>query len=225
MTTEGAEPVGVFDNEVFQAKYILPQKSAPSRDHPSMKTYISTCPPLGQVTFVKIERVAFTALLEVDESRASDAWEVYLWSSADGSEWKEIPLQSTKSGPTYLREGRQAGTHLCFQSQESIALPKHFTVKFRASSEQSWKWAKDHQGSQDGSVVLKTETAQTSISADLGDYIEDLNRDLEFRNHRSQSPGTTLWEVDAEVEAAVGEKSASKDVVFGVPWGRGKFSR
>jgi len=224
MTNEKTPEIGTFSNEVFQAKYILPQKPAPRKDDPSMMTYISTYPALGQVSVVNSETITFTALLEVDESRASDAWEVSVWSS-NGLEWKDTPLRRVNTSPTYLRSEQQAATHLYFKSVTAIELPRSFTVKFRATPEQSWKWAKDHQGSQDGNVVLKSTTAQSAISPSLKDYIEDLSPDFKSENHRSQSPGTTLWEVDAKVDAANGEKSTFRDLIFGVPWGRGKYLR
>lgn len=227
MTTEDSPAVDGFGNEVFQAKYILKQKPPPSPDDPSMKTYISTFPPLGQVSLVDQDTTNLTALLEVDESRASDPWEVLLWHLENG-EWQGTPLvrsQDVSKHPTYLRGERQAAAHLYFVTHDAIPLPRSFTVKFRPAPDQSWRWAKDHQGIQDGSVVLRTVTAQEAISTSLGDYIEHLNPELKYTNHRSQSRGTTLWEVSASVPAASSEQSTFVDVSFGLPWGGGKFSR
>ncbi|TVY71546.1 putative galactinol--sucrose galactosyltransferase [Lachnellula suecica] len=222
---------GADGNEVFQAKYIPRQKGPISVDHPSMKAYISTFPSLGQVTQIERHTTVFTALLEVDESRASDKWQMSLWHS-DGNEWREVPmdpLQKPSAQPTSLQhQSNHFGSalkRLYFTTPLAIHLPTSFTIKFRGSPDQSWKWVRDHQGTQDGIVMLKTVTSQDAISSSLGDYVEGLNPDLKARNYRSQSPGTTIWSVEASIEAAVGEKSTIKDITFGLPWGKGKFSR
>lgn len=192
-----------------------------------MKTYISTFPPLGQVTLIDQSTTVFTALLEVDEGRVSDPWEVSLWHS-EGKEWKEVPMELLKDSsfyPTFLQSLKQAPNHLIFTTRCPTSLPTSFTVKFRAGPDHSWKWAKEHQGIPDGSVLLKSITSQDSISSNLEDYVEGLNPILKSKNYRSQSPGTTLWAVDAPIEAADGEKSTFRDIKFGLPWGEGKFTR
>ncbi len=217
-------------NEVFQAVYIPKQKGPPAPDHPSMKVYISTYPSLGQVTQIDKGTSCFTALLEVDESRASDPWQLSLWHS-EGKEWQEVPMDPLRSQPAYptsLQEpmASQNGlTRLYYTTPLAINLPTSFTIKFRSGPDQSWKWVKDHQGTADGVIVLKTVTDQSRISSSLADYVEEQNSSLETKNYRSQSPGTTLWSVDAQVEAADGKKPAFKDIKFGLPWGKGKFSR
>jgi hypothetical protein len=219
------------EQEVFQAQYIPNQKALPASDHPSMKTYISTYPPLGQVTQIDKTTSVFTALLEVDESRASDHWQISLWHS-EGKEWREVPMDPVRSlaaHPTVLQTSKSSFgvplARLYFTTPLAIHLPTNFTIKFRGGPDQSWKWVKDHQGTTDGIVMLKTVTDQEAISSDLGNYIEGLNPILKSKNYRSQSPGTTLWSVEAPVEAAVGAKSTFKDIKFGLPWGEGKFLR
>jgi hypothetical protein len=214
-------------NEVFQAQYIPKQKAPLSPDDPSMKAYISTYPALGQVTQIDNSTSVFTALLEVDDSRASDPWNISLWHS-DGGEWREVPMDpllGEKARPTELQASKSALTRLYFTTPLAIHLPTNFTVKFRSGPDQSWKWVKDHQGTQDGVVMLKTVTSQEAISSELGDYVQGFNPELKSKNYRSQSPGTTLWSVEASVEPAQGAKSTFKDVKFGLPWGTGKFSR
>lgn len=214
-------------NEVFQAQYIPKQKGPPPSDHPSMKAYISTYPALGQITEIPKSTSVFTALLEVDESRASDPWNISLWHS-DGGEWREVPmdpLRGEKGRPTELQVSKSNLTRLYFTTPLAIHLPTSFTIKFRNGRDQSWKWVKDHQGTQDGVVMLKTVTNQEAISTELGHYVQGFNPALKSKNYRSQSPGTTLWSVEAPVEAAQGPKSTFKDVKFGLPWGVGKFSR
>jgi hypothetical protein len=218
-------------NEVFQAQYIPKQKGPPALDDPSMKAYISTYPALGQVTSIDKSTSVFTALLEADAGRASDSWQLSLWHS-EGKEWREVPmepLKNTSSHPASLQVSKSTFgaplTRLYFTTPLEIHLPTKFTVKFRGGPDQSWKWVKDHQGTLDGTVLLQTVTSQDAISSDLGDYIQGLNPLLKYKNYRSQSPGTTLWSVEAPVDAADGEKSTFENIKFGLPWGQGKFSR
>jgi hypothetical protein len=219
-------------NEVYLAKYIPKQKGPPASNSPSMKAYISTYPPLGQVTQIEKSTSVFTALLEVDESRVSDPWQVSLWWHSEGEECRESPmdpLRNASSHPTSLQASKSTSGsalhRLYFTTPLAIHLPKTFTVKFRNGSDQSWKWLKDHQGTQDGIVMLKTITSQDAISPNLEDYVQHLNPVLKWKNYRSQSPGTTLWSVEAPLEAADGEKSNIEDIKFGLPWGQGQFSR
>jgi hypothetical protein len=216
-------------NVVFQAQYIPKQKGPPASDDPSMKAFISTYPSLGQVTQIDKRTTVFTALLEVDESRAKDKWQLSLWHS-EGKEWREVPMDpliNIEARPTMLQESKFGSSlsHLYFTTPLAIHLPTNFTIKFRGGPDQSWKWVETHQGSTDGVVMLKTVTSQNAISSELGDYIHGLNPELKWKNYRSQSPGTTLWSVEASIEAADGEKSTIKDIKFGLPWGPEKFSR
>ena len=222
---------GADGNEVFQAKYIPKQKGPLPADHPSMKAYISTFPALGQVTRIDKNTTVFTALLEVDESRVSDPWQVSLWHS-EKNEWQEVPMDPLKNASSHPAGLQRPNAHfgsalkqLYFTTPLAIRLPTSFTIKFRRSSDQSWKWVRDHQRTQDGIVLLKSVTSQDAISSKLGDYVEGLNPDLRTKNFRSQSPGTTLWSVEASIKAADGEKSTIRDIKFGLPWGSGKFSR
>jgi hypothetical protein len=228
-----AEPVYISStdgNEVFQAQYIPKQKGPLSIDSGIMKAFISTYPALGQVTLIDHNTSVFTALLEVDESRASEKWQVSLWHSEE-KEWREVPMDPVRNPtaqPATLQSKNLSGLglhRLYFTTPLAIHLPTSFTIKFRNGTDSSWKWVKDHQKSQDGIVMLKTVTSQDSISSNLEDYIHNLNPALETKNFRSQSPGTTLWSVEAKTKSADGEISNIQDIKFGLPWGHGKFSR
>lgn len=212
--------------DVFQAKYIPKQKSHSLNATAAMKAYISTYPPMGRVTQIGQSTISFTALLEVEESHASDSWQISIWHS-EGSAWRETsmgPLKDTLH-PTSLFSSSQGLTRLYFSTPLAIHLPTTFTIKFRQSSDQSWRWLKDHQGTQDGVAVLQTITSQDTFSNNLGDYVENLNTELDSKNFRSQSPGTTLWSVGTQIDAAIGEESTIKDIKFGLPWGKGKLLR
>ena len=217
--------------EYIPIELIPKQKAPPASDDPSMKAYICTYPPLGQVTQIDKSTTVFTALLQVDRSRASDPWQLSLWHS-EGKQWQEVPMDPLRNGeahPTTLQRSKSSSepilTHLYFTTPLAIHLPTNFTIKFRGGAKQSWKWVKDHQGIADGIVILKSVTSQDAISSDLGDYIQGLNPLLKAKNYRSQSPGTTLWSVETFIDGVDGEKSNIKEIKFGLPWGQGKFSR
>lgn len=216
-------------NEVFQAKYIPKQQGPPALDSPSMKAYISTFPALGHVTQVDQRTTTFTALLEIDDSRSKDPWQVSLWHS-QGGDWHETPMElvtETSLHPTSLQTSKTSSQlhKIYFTTTTSINFPTSFTIKFRNGADQSWKWVKDHQAAEDGLVTLNAVTGQDIRSTSLGDYVEDLNPILQSKNHQSQSPSTTLWSVEVPIEAASGKKPALKNIKFGVPWGHQKFSR
>jgi hypothetical protein len=215
-------------NELTQAIYIPKQKPPPASDSPSMKAYISTFPALGRVTQIDKNTNVFTALLEVDEARAADKWQVSLWHS-DGKEWREVPMDPLNSTvhPTYLGAPQSdSNLHkLYFTTPLAIHVPTTFTIKFRNNSDQTWKWVKDHQGTADGVVMLKTVSSTAAISTKLSDYIPDLNTNAQTKNHYSQAPGTTLWSVELPIKAAKGDESTFADIPFGLPWGFGKFQR
>ncbi|KAH8816375.1 glycoside hydrolase family 36 protein [Xylogone sp. PMI_703] len=232
-SNRSATPAILTGDEGFQIQYILPQRTPPPPDDPSMKAYICSYPPLGQVTPIDKSTDVFTALLEVDESRATSPWQVSLWYS-EGVEWKERPLTPVKSETTCSQSLQAPETtanlglkKLYFTTPLAVHSPTKFTIKFRSGPEEPWKWVHDHQGIGDGVILLKSISAQDSVSGgqSLNHYIEGLNPSFKVENCRSQSPGTTLWSVEASIEPAVGESSVIKDVVFGLPWGKGKFLR
>jgi hypothetical protein len=219
----------VDGNELFQAIYIPKQKGPPTSDSPSMRAYISTFPALGQVTQIDQNTTVFTALLEVDESRASDNWQISLWHS-EGKEWREVPMDLLKNSSAYptALQSSKITSNLCklyFTTPLAIHLPTTFAIKFKNGNDKSWKWVKEHQGTPDGIVMLKSITSRNAISDKLSDYIENLNPAVQTKHVESQSPGTTLWSVELPVKGADGDKSNIEDIKFGLPWGYGKYSR
>ena len=192
-----------------------------------MEATITSYPPLGQVTCINESTAPFVVLLETDHSRASNPWEVSLWYSF-GEGWQESRLRPHSQSPNSMLSALQtsAGTalhRLYFTADLEITSLVEFTIKFRSGPDQTWKWAKDHQGSLDGTILSKPKIPMAQ-SENLSDYVKDLNPILETRKVISQSPGTTVWSITAPVDAADGEKSAIVNLKFGLPWA-GKFLR
>jgi hypothetical protein len=213
--------------DVFQSVYIPKQTPRKAYGLESMKAMITSYPPLGQVTLVEGTTTAFMILLETDKSRATDAWEVTLWHSS-GIGWRESQLKRVKDTTADLPMVIQTSNettfhHLCFTTTIDVVSPMRFTVKFRTTPEQPWKWVKDQQGTLDGTILSKS-MIHKSRTEDLHDLIKDLNPVIEAKKVLSQSPGISVWSATAPVEAAAGEKSAMVDVKFGLPWA-GEFLR
>ena len=56
----------------------------------SMKAFVISYPPLGQVTQVREGNVSFTVVLDVHQSRGHEPWQVAMWYIFDGGEcWFE----------------------------------------------------------------------------------------------------------------------------------------
>lgn len=207
--------------DVFQSVYIPKQTPRKAYEDGSMEAMITSYPPLGQVTLIDGTTTAFMVLLETDKSRVPNGWEVSLWHK-NGIEWRESPLKPLRDSVIDIPMVTQASNevrshHLYFTATVDVASPMSFTLKFRTAPDQPWRWAKDHQGTLDGTVLSKS-MIHESRTENLHDLIKNLNPIVEAKKVLSQSPDTSVWSVTAPVPAADGEKSAMMDVNFGLPW-------
>ncbi|KAI2614882.1 glycoside hydrolase family 36 protein [Hypoxylon sp. NC1633] len=186
-----------------------------------MEAKISSYPPLGQVTQLKDKTFQFLALLEVEEDFADDSWEVAIWhSSADGN-WTEkllSPVPGSDPPPSH-QVTNPSNAILYFSASFFISSPLTFTLKFRNSRNQPWRWLSEASGIADGIVLINPEKPLDGKRDDLSDIIRGLNPDLKVKVAASQTPGTQLWTVNANVGRAEGDHSAYADVELGNPWG------
>ncbi|RYP03833.1 hypothetical protein DL764_004883 [Monosporascus ibericus] len=97
--------------------------------------------------------------------------------------------------------------------------PLRFTIKFRNSPDQSWRWVRDELGVDDGTVVSTPENCRDQGTTNLSDVIAGLNQDLKVRSTMSQTPDTELWTIEADIAPAQDEKSAYANIELGTPWG------
>jgi hypothetical protein len=189
-----------------------------------MTAFIATYPPLGQVTSLQDSNVTVHAVLDVPRELAGAAWQVALWHAEDNRvEWSETQLLASPpdARPTDLHEANEGMARLYFTAELAVHSLLTFTAKYRQGSDASeWRWAKNEQGLDDGVLVVDQKPTRDSDPEDLPDLIQDLNPDLRWRGHMSQSPGTRLWSVEAGVDGATGDKSAFAEVLLGIPWGR-----
>jgi hypothetical protein len=187
-------------------------------------TFIATYPPLGQVTLLKDPSVAIHAVVQVPSEAAAVPWELSLWYSiGDGGEWAlaEFIPDEPDIRPTDLHDANRTTTRLYFTAKLAVTSSLYFTVKYRqGAGEQEWRWVRNEQGSDDGVLVVEERPTRVADAEDLPDLIQDLNPDLKWRSHMSQSPGTRLWSVEAGVEGTREDESAVVDIPLGIPWGR-----
>lgn len=202
----------------FQSLYTSQQKPAPLPISESMKVCIQSYPPLGQVTLVQGNEVTLTCVLEIPSFRAIEPWEVSLWHSVDGSEWKSVGLLGMESSqtPQSLQELSDSTSRFYFSTTLSLKRSIQFTVRFRHGSGEEWRWIRDEQGLKDGSVV---KTAASIISDQLLELIPDLNPEWTVSSRVSQSPGTLLWALETQISPVKEDNSTYRDVEIGTPWG------
>ncbi len=182
---------------------------------------IASFPPLGQVTQLPSSKVVFLVSLEVDEASVDDPWEVSIWYSNAGDGWCEGPLSRMPTGSSLvsLQEPVPSKTTLCFHASVPVSSPLKFTVKFRNRPSKPWRWVYDELAVRDGLVVTNPEHLREQGTTNLSDVIVDLNQDLRVKSVSSQTPGTSLWTIEADIEPALDEKSAYAGVKLGTPWG------
>ncbi|KAF4449434.1 hypothetical protein F53441_7296 [Fusarium austroafricanum] len=203
----------------FQAIYIAKQKVAPPPVSEDMKVVLQSFPPLGKVTSVHEKDVTLTAVLEIPKFRANELWEVSVWHSVDGFEWKGLEVAPIKEAgcPQTLQVLDDSMSRFYFTSSFSFAASVQFTLKFRHSPDVDWRWIRDEQGLGDG--LIANAAAGVSFS-NLSDMIPDLNsKDWAIKSHLSQSPGTSLWSLQTAIPPAKGDDSAYRDITIGTPWG------
>ena len=213
------EPYNFAD--VFQSVFIPKQKPAPPPVPEDKMAFISTYPPLGQVTQLKGGVIEIVAVLEVPQFLENAPWQLALWHSGEGGEWVETPLTLSQHGnPSSLQLSNDKLSRLYFTTRLSIQSSLSFTLKFRQQSEHEWRWIRDEQHVGDGFIIIDGKPTLEVISDNLSDLIHDLNPNLKWKSLLSQCPGTRLWSVEHPVNAVENDKSALLDIPLGVPWGK-----
>ncbi|KAL7791355.1 glycoside hydrolase family 36 protein [Trichoderma ceciliae] len=207
-----------FAND-FKTLYIPKQKAEPGPVAESMKALLQSYPPLSQVTSVgRADGVPFTALLEIPKFRAEESWGVALWHSIDGEDWTEAEVPRIKSGeaPQALHPESGVVSRIYFATTLSFKKTLRFTIKFRHSADEPWRWIRDEQGLDDGHVVL---LPAPSESDELIDFIPGLDTTWKVKSRMSQAPRTQLWSLETAVPPGENDLSSFTDIQIGTPWG------
>lgn len=104
-------------------------------------------------------------------------------------------------------------------SGELTGPPKHsrplsFTITFRGSDDEPWRWSNEQFSTSDGHVVYRT---MGPIADDLSHYIDGLSPDLQVSLESSDAPDTALWSLSGSVEPASGKNSCFTSLYVGKP--------
>lgn len=179
---------------------------------------VQSYPPLGQVTVVQTRNTSLTIVLEVTAHREKEPWEASLWTSVDEGEWREVKLGRTEGHlePQMLQKQPAASTFLYFSGHLSLRKSAKFTVKFRSSADKAWRWIRNEEGLDDGTILLQSPGLLSDSSQPR---IPDLNSEWEVISEISQSPGTRLWSLQCPIQGSTGKDSSVRDIEVGTPWG------
>lgn len=104
-------------------------------------------------------------------------------------------------------------------SVELTGLPKHgrsvsFTVTFRGSDDEPWKWANEQLSTSDGQLIYQ---AAELPSEELTHFIDGLPPYLRVQKEKSDTPDTLLWSLTSPVNAASGKASGYSNNKLGRP--------
>ncbi|KAF2271031.1 glycoside hydrolase [Lojkania enalia] len=100
-----------------------------------------------------------------------------------------------------------------------VGLPAHgssisFTVTFRATENEPWKWANEQFSTSDGHIIYRTKQLPRE---ELAYYLDGLPSYLQIQRERSDTPGTVLWSITSPVNAASGNVSGYSNNKLGKP--------
>ncbi|KAL8685542.1 MAG: hypothetical protein Q9218_007697, partial [Villophora microphyllina] len=179
-------------------------------------------PPLGQATVVPFgqDAIKFTVLLESSKSFPEQSWEVVLWH--DGHEdrvWKELALDETKlqDEPLVIQVENRPKVYRRWFSihlhRPARAGPVYFTLKYRLSSNNAWRWVNEHSNLRDGELYFQPYTPP----GNLIDCLKDFSQDFYVNAVESETPHTLLWSLTAPVKAAEGKVSGISETSLGIP--------
>ncbi|KAF2022040.1 glycoside hydrolase family 36 protein [Aaosphaeria arxii CBS 175.79] len=182
---------------------------------------LSCNPPLGQSTTLAPGKksVRFTVLVE---STTDKSLSVALWHNSERKEnWTSVNLKPIEQSPSVITvdslpiENAQqqwfAGD-LNGNPKDNASIS--FTVTFRESEEEPWKWVNDQFSSSDGHIFYQ---AAGSPDDDLSKYFDGISSSLQIKKDRSDTPDTTLWHVSGPVRAASGKASGYSTIKLGRP--------
>jgi hypothetical protein len=114
---------------------------------------------------------------------------------------------------------RKSNVHRHWFSIELKGLPAQgssfsFTMAFRGSEKEPWKWVNELSSTSDGQVIYQSSEPP---KGDLSHYIDDLPPYLTIEKDRSDTPETVLWSVTSPVNAASGKIPGCSNNKLGRP--------
>jgi hypothetical protein len=88
-----------------------------------------------------------------------------------------------------------------------------FTVTFRASGDEAWKWANEHSSTTDGHIIYQSANQEQELTH----YIDGLPPYLQIEKEPSDNSSTLLWTITSPVNAASGQVSGFSNNKLGRP--------
>ncbi|KAI2792315.1 hypothetical protein POX_b02352 [Penicillium oxalicum] len=200
-----------------------------------------TCyPPLGQITNWHRQQavdpdaddtVTFTVVVESSTSLPTQSWEAQVWHNIGSTEWSALPLSACDSSVAPLLNGTEENykyhRHV-FRGEIHLpptAVHAQFTTRFRTGPDVEWQWANQQECVGDGELVIAAKSDKSgAVAADSGNaaeelakYIDNLSPELTVESRRTEAPGSVLWQIRGEVDAAQQDVSGTKEVTLGTP--------
>ncbi|KAJ5632419.1 hypothetical protein N7490_008758 [Penicillium lividum] len=179
-----------------------------------------------------IHPVVDEKVFSLDQTR--EAYEHMIWHNITNSEWEALPLRKKDSSHAPLLTGNEADYNFYrYVFSEEISLPAagghaQFTIRFRTNSDTEWQWANQQHPVKNGELVFGARNSElerisscdvSSLNAkeELAKYIDDLSPDVQVKSRRSDCPGSLLWAVSGDVDAAQQGVSGLKHLALGTP--------
>lgn len=164
-------------------------------------------------------QVKITVLLE---SSSKKDWQVALWSNFENrDEWTSSSLQPAGDGLSLIAiKGKtDNNVHRQWFSIELQGTPKHrapvsFTITFRASEDEPWKWANEQFSTSDGHIIYQS---PNKFEDSLDHYIQGLPSEIQVQKENSETPDTSLWSLTSPAKEASGRTSGSTKLTLGKP--------
>ncbi|KAH9863252.1 hypothetical protein IAQ61_009529 [Plenodomus lingam] len=181
-----------------------------------------TChPPLGQTTTVAPgkDSVRFTVVIE-SSTGSEKSWEVALWNNLEvHDQWASLSLNPMIGPSVAVIKPTQAIVQRHYFSIDLPGRPKHgasvsFTVTFRGSKNEPWKWANEQFSTSDGRLIYQS---QDLFETDLTNYIDGLPPFVTINKEPSDTPNTMLWSITSPVSAATGKIPGTSFEKLGMP--------
>ncbi|KAJ5659336.1 Raffinose synthase [Penicillium longicatenatum] len=210
----------------------------------SLLARVTSYPPLGQVTCLQrtpktlrpeeVDAIRFTVVIESSTSLPQQSWEAQIWHNITSSEWKDLPLRRVGSSNAPLLTGNEADYNFYrYVFSGEIPLPAagghaKFTVRFRTNPDTEWQWARQQHPVNDGELVFAPQYSElerisssdiSSLNAkeEIAKYIDGLSSKVQVESRRSDCPGSLLWAVSGEANAAQNGVSGLTQLALGTP--------
>ncbi|KAL4982948.1 glycoside hydrolase superfamily [Aspergillus falconensis] len=186
-----------------------------------MPVQLTCYPPLGKVTCLEPDKIRFTVLIE---PASQHQWEIQIWHNIGLSQWAALPLSEIPSTALPALSSRQdPGYRGVFAGD--ISRPQagtaRFTVRYRESPDEEWRWANKEQDHRDGELVFVSRHLTSELAAssaqNFAKYFDNLSPDVQIEVRKSEAPGAALWSVSGLVEGARDGHSGIVRLPLGVP--------